>query len=82
MTAINICVQAEVFVVAVEGRTQAMIQIKHGGDTIKSEPVEVERFQPVLDAGQQEVNDLSFAVVEDFGVPGLVVAAAAEWKNW
>ena len=59
----------EIVSVATEGLTQSVTVVEHRGDTIETETVEVELFEPVLTVRQEEVDHLVLAVVETEGVP-------------
>ena len=50
--------------VGAEGLTETMIEVKHRGDAIEAEAVEVEALKPVLTIGEEEVEHLVFSVVK------------------
>ena len=52
-----------------------VVMVKHGSRPIKSEPVKVEFLQPVADIGKEKLLHFPFAVVEQLGIPALVVAS-------
>ena len=46
-----------------------MVVIEHGCYAVEAETVEAEFVHPVSDVGQEELLDVHFSVVEQFGVP-------------
>mmetsp|Transcript_19026 Transcript_19026/g.32057 ORF Transcript_19026/g.32057 Transcript_19026/m.32057 type:complete len:462 (+) Transcript_19026:287-1672(+) len=75
---INVCVGAEVFVEATGvALADAVGMVQHGGDTIKSEAVELVLLKPPLDVGEQEAKHLVLEVVEDLRVPVRMVSLQA-----
>ena len=51
-----------------------MAVVEHGGDTVKSETIEFELFEPIAAVAEQEVDYFVFAIVEAEAVPLVVVA--------
>ena len=70
---LDIGVEAEIAVVAHKVRAQPVVVVKHGGHAVEAEAVEVVLLQPELEVGEQEVDDLVLAVVEQLGVPRRVI---------
>ena len=57
-----------------------MVKIEHRGHAIETEAIEAEFLQPVTHIGEQELQSLFLTVVEEFGVPKVVVAARARMQ--
>ena len=72
---VHVGVQAEVLVVAGEAGAQTVILIDHGGHAVEAEAVEVVLLLPELQVGQQEVEHLHPAVIEQLRAPGGMPAA-------
>jgi len=71
---LQVGVHRKILAVVGKGRTQTVVQIEHGGDTVEPETVKVVLLQPEFQVGQQKVDHFVFAVVETFCAPGRVVA--------
>ena len=71
---------AEVLLRRIESRPDAMVEVEHRSHAIEAEAVEVEILHPIAHIREQELQRLLLAVVEQFGVPKVVVAALACMK--
>ena len=62
-----------------EGGAQAVVMVKHTGNPVEAEAVEMELLHPILDVRQQEMLYLVLAVVEELRVPvGLVTGFSGQ----
>ena len=71
----------EVAAVPVEGLAQSVVPVEHGGDPVKAEAVQMVFAEPVFQVGEQEVEHLMLAVVEELGAPGRVIASGTVVKE-
>ena len=64
---VHVGVQAEVLGIVGEAGAESVILIDHRGDAVEAEAVEVVLLQPEFQVGQQEMQHLVLAVVEQLG---------------
>ena len=69
-----------VVLIAAKVISQSVRVIKHRGDTIETESVEVVFLEPKLTIGKQEVYDLTFSIVENQRIPSRMLTPAASMK--
>ena len=67
----------KILVIGIKIRAQAVVMVEHGGNAVKAESVEVILRHPEFQVGQQEVDDLGFAVIKALGTPGGMITLAA-----
>ena len=67
----------EIIAVVAERFAQPVAIIKHGGDAVETETVEMVFVEPELAVGQQEVEHLILAVVKTQAVPSRMLATVA-----
>ena len=67
----------EVLLIVIEIRTQAVVVVEHGCDTVEPETIEMVFLHPELQVGQQEVDHAGLAVVKALGTPGRMVTLIA-----
>ena len=77
---ISIHVAVEIFPRIVDDEAVAVVKIEHRGHAIKAETIEAELLQPIAHIGEQELQRFLLAVVEEFGIPKVVVAACARME--
>ena len=74
---IGIHILIEILLRRIESRVIAVVEIEHGSHAVEAEAIEAELLQPIAHIGEQELQRFLLAVVEEFGIPELVVAALA-----
>ena len=66
---IIILMSVEVVAITTEGLTQTVRIVKHRGDTVETETVEVELLQPILTVREQEVEHVVLTIVKAERIP-------------
>ena len=72
----RLCVRIhrKILFIRIEAGTQTVIQIQHGGHTVKPETVKVILRLPVFQIRQKEVDHFIFSVIKAFRAPSAVLA--------
>ena len=72
---VAVLMPVEVVAVIAESLAQPVTVVKHRGDTVETETVELILFEPEFTVGKQEMQHLVLAIVEAKRVPGRMLAA-------
>ena len=74
---VGVLIAVVVVAIAAEVGSQAVVVVQHRGHAVEAQAVETELLYPVFAVGEQEMEHLGLAVVEQQRVPGGMLAACA-----